>query len=102
MQYNTGLTRLLSILGSEEEVFFRLGEFSLTVKLLDPADFYLSKALAIDSDSFKVCYHYAQLKTEQKQYPAALEMYKKALPLTDDDSFKQDINEQIKKLEKLI
>jgi len=83
-------------------VFFRLGEFCLTVKLLDLSDFYLSKALAMDNDSFKVWYHYAQLKTEQKQYPAALEMYKKALTLTDDDHFKQDIKEQIEKVEKLM
>jgi tetratricopeptide (TPR) repeat protein len=102
LEYNAEITKLLSILGSEEEVFFRLGEFSLTVKLLDLSDFYLSKALAINNDSFKVCYHYAQLKTEQKQYTAALEMYKKALPLTDDDHFKQDIKEQIAKIGKLI
>ena len=56
----------------------------------------------MDKDSFKVWYHYAQLKTEQKQYPAALEMYKKALPLTDNDYFKQDIKEQIEKVGKLM
>ena len=101
LEYNAGITRLLSILGSEEEVFFRLGEFCLSVKLLDLSEFYLSKALAMDNDSFKVWYHYAQLKTKQKQYPAAIEMYKKALLLTNDDYFKQDINEQIEKIERL-
>ena len=102
LEYNAEITKLLSILGSEEEVFFRLGEFCLTVELLDLSNFYLSKALAMDNDSFKVWYNYAQLKTEQKQYPAALEMYKKALPLTDDDYFKQDIKKQIAKIGKLI
>ncbi|OEU80399.1 MAG: hypothetical protein BA872_02975 [Desulfobacterales bacterium C00003060] len=101
LEYNAEITKLLSILGSKEEVFFRLGEFCLTVKLLDLSDFYLSKALAMDNDSFKVWYHYAQLKTEKKEYPAALEMYKKALPLTDDDHFKQDIKEKIAKAGKL-
>ncbi|MBN2569084.1 MAG: metallophosphoesterase [Deltaproteobacteria bacterium] len=101
LEYNGEITRLLSILGSEEEVFFRLGEFCLTVNALDLTDFYLSKALAMDSHSFKICYNYAQLKTAQKQYLAALEMYKKALPLTDNDFFKQDIKEQIVKIEKL-
>ncbi|MBU0987434.1 MAG: hypothetical protein KKH68_09300, partial [Proteobacteria bacterium] len=102
LEYDAEITKLISILGSEEEVFFRLGEFCLNVQLLDLADFYLSKALAMDNDSFKVCYHYAQLKTEQKQYPAALEMYKKALPLTDNDYFKQDIRDQIDKIGKLL
>ena len=102
LEYNAEITKLLSILGSEEEVFFRLGEFCLTVELLDLSDIYFSKALAMDNDSFKVWYNYAQLKTEQKQYPAALEMYKKALPLTDDDYFRQDIKKQIAKIGKLI
>ncbi|RZB38240.1 MAG: hypothetical protein SRB2_00586 [Desulfobacteraceae bacterium Eth-SRB2] len=102
LEYNAEITKLLSILGSEEEVFFRLGEFCLTVKRLDLSDFYLSKALAMDNDSFKVWYTYAQLKTEQKQYPAALEMYKKALPLTHDHYFKKDIEKQIEKIGKLI
>jgi len=102
LQYNAEIIKLISILGSEEEVFFRLGEFCLNVKLLDLSNFYLSKALAMDNDSFKVWYHYAQLKTEQKQYPAALEMYKKALPLTDNDYFKQDIKKKIEKIGKLM
>ena len=102
LQYNAEIIKLISILGSEEEVFFRLGEFCLNVKLFELSDFYLSKALAMDNDSFKVWYHYAQLKTEQKQYPAALEMYKKALPLTDNDHFKQDIKKKIEKIGKLM
>ena len=102
LQYNAEIIKLISILGSEEEVFFRLGEFCLNVKLFELSDFYLSKALAMDNDSFKVWYHYAQLKTEQEQYPAALEMYKKALPLTDNDHFKQDIKKKIEKIGKLM
>ena len=98
LEYNAQRTKLLSILKSEKEVYFRLGEFCLSVKRLELSDFYLSKALAMDKDSFKVWYHYAMLKKEQKQYPAALEMYKKALPLTDNDHFKQDIKRQIEKL----
>jgi len=95
LEYNAEITKLLSILGSEEEVFFRLGEFCLTARFLDLSDFYLSRALALDNSSFKILYNYAQLKTEQEDYPAALEMYKKALPLTDDDHFKKDITAQI-------
>lgn len=102
LEYNEGITKLLSILGSEEEVLFRLGEFCLNIKLLDLSESFLSKAMAMDNDSFKVLYHYAQLKMEEKQYPAALEMYKKASPLTDNDHFKQDIKEQIGKVEKLM
>jgi len=56
----------------------------------------------MDNDSFKIWYHYAQLRTEQKQYPAALEMYKKALPLINNDHFKKDIKEQIAKVGKLM
>ncbi|PLX54343.1 MAG: hypothetical protein C0611_00530 [Desulfobacteraceae bacterium] len=102
LEYNAEIIKLVSILGSEEEVFFRLGEFCLNVKRLDLSDFYLSKALAMDNDSFNVWYHYAQLKTEQKQYPAALEMYKKALPLTVNEHFKQDIRKKIDKIGKLM
>lgn len=100
-EYNAEIAKLLSILESEEEVFFRLGEFCLTVNLLDLSDFYLAKALAVDNDSFKACYYYAQLKTERKHYPAALELYQKALSLTDNDNFKKEITAQIAKVRKL-
>jgi tetratricopeptide (TPR) repeat protein len=102
LKYNAGITTLISILGNEEEVFFRLGEFCLNVELLDLSDFYFSKALTMDTNSFKVWYHYAQLKTNKKQYPAALEMYKKALLLTDNEYFIHDIKEQIKEIEELL
>jgi len=98
VEYNTGITKLLSILKSQEEVFFRLGEFCLSVKLLDLSDYYLSKALAINKNSFNVWYHYAQLKTEQKQYDTAIKMYKKALPLTKNKLHKQQIKERIEEL----
>ena len=102
LEYNAEIIKLISILGSEEEVFFRLGEFCLNVNLLNFSEFYLSKALAMNNDSFNVLYHYAQLKTKEEQYPAALEMYKKALPLTDNDHFKQDIEEKIERIGKLM
>ncbi len=101
-EYNEGMTRLLSILGSRQEVFFRLGEYCLEVNQLDLSEFYLSSALAIDKNSFKAWYHTAQLKMKQKHYLSALEMYKKALPLTDNDHFKQEIREEINKIEPLI
>ena len=93
------ITKLKSILGSDDEVYFRLGEFCLSVELIDQADLYLSKALALTNNSFKVLYHYAKLKMAQKQYPVALEMYKKALPLCDNDYLKRNIERQIKILE---
>ncbi|MCP3943088.1 MAG: hypothetical protein GY710_16585 [Desulfobacteraceae bacterium] len=102
LKYNEEIAKLLSILGNKEEVFFRLGEFCLNVELLDLSNFYLSKALAINTDSFKIWYHIAQLKKIQKQYSAALKMYKKALPLTDNNRFIHDIKKQIKEIEKLL
>lgn len=101
MEYNSGITKLLSILGSNEEVFFRLGEFCLSVNQTGPADFYLSNALSLDKNSFKIWYHYAQLKMDQKQYPEAIKMYEKALSLTDNDYFKKEIRETIEEIEKI-
>ncbi|MBU0943803.1 MAG: metallophosphoesterase [Proteobacteria bacterium] len=98
-KYAAGITVLQSILGSEEEVYFRLGEFCLDAKLLDLADLFLAKALNMTANSFKVLYHCGKLKMAENQYAIALEMYKKALPLTDNDYFKLDIQKQIKTLE---
>lgn len=102
LEYNAEIAKLLSILTIDEEVLFRLGEFCLSAKHLDLADFYLSNALAADNSSFKICYHCAQLKNQQNKYHEALDMYKKALPLTDNYHHKKEIMEQIKEIEKLI
>ncbi len=102
MEYDAGITALKSILKSEEEVYFRLGEFCLDVNLLDLADLFLSKALDMANNSFKILYHYGKLKMAENQYAIALEMYKKTLLLTNDDYFKRDIEKQIKILEEKI
>ncbi|MBU1052536.1 MAG: metallophosphoesterase [Proteobacteria bacterium] len=102
LEYNAEIAKLLSILTIDEEVLFRLGEFCLSAKQLDLADFYLSNALAVDNGSFKIYYHYAQLKNEQKKYHEALDMYKKALPLTDNDHRIDEINKIIKEITQLI
>lgn len=92
------IAKLIFILGSKTEVYFRLGEFCLAVNQLDLAEQYLAEALSMDSSSFKVVYHYAKLKKATKQNSVALAMYKMALTLTDDDHFIKDIKKQIGEL----
>ena len=98
-EFNVEKVRLLIILGSELAVNFRLGEFCLANDLLYLSDFFLAAALSIDSGSFNVLYHYAQLKEKQGKDAEALEMYKKAYPLTDNAYFRKEINEEIEKIE---
>ncbi len=100
-EFNIEKAKLLSILGSEEEVNFRLGEFCLSNTLFNLSDSFLANALSMGGDSFKVLYHYADLKMAQKKYPEALVMYKKSLTFTDDDHYIKDINKQIEKIKKV-
>ncbi|MCP4159296.1 MAG: hypothetical protein GY760_04425 [Deltaproteobacteria bacterium] len=99
-EFNNEISKLLPILKNKMEVNFRLGEFCLTNELNNLCDFFLAKALSLDANSFKVLYHYGQLKEKQKKNSEAIAIYKKAYPLTKDAYFRKDIKERISKLSK--
>jgi len=100
-EFNNEKEILLSILKNKMDVNFRLGEFCFANNLNILSEFFFAKAHSLDNNSFKVLYHYAQLKEKQKKNVQAIAMYKKAYPLTDDNFLKKDIQERILKLSSL-
>lgn len=100
-EFTVTKNKLIQIVGSEKETAFRLGAFALSVKQLDLADQYLTRAYNLDKESFKIIYYNAQLNQQQEQYALAMKRYQQALALTSNKYTIADINKRIAEIKKI-